>query len=812
MRNPIYKRVLRELAKDWKKYLVLFLLMSFMIASASGIFVANGSMMTAIDESYEKYNIEDGHFELKDEASEDLLESFPDSIEIYELFAKESDENNDAIVRVYKMRQEVNKTCVIDGRLPEADNEIAIDRMHANNKSIVLGDSINVGGREYTVVGLISMSDYSTLFKKNSDIMFNAVDFNVAVVTDQAWDEMDANVIYYYAYKIKDKPSSESEVKEFTDGLMEKIAVLCATGGYTDNVDEAKELADNVDEWTAYLENIDPMTVDMDKVNEITENLKALEEYEDDINELKDFIPEYANQAIHFAAEDFGSDQAIMGVLVYIFIAVLAFVFAITTSNTITNEASVIGTLRATGYTRAELVRYYMMLPLIVTLLSAVVGNVLGYTLFKDVVVEMYYNSYSLVTYETVWNANAFFNTTVVPLVLVIIINLIIIVRLMRLSPLKFLRRDLSTSKRKKAIRLPNISFLGRFRLRVFLQNIGSYIVLFFGISFVMILLAFSVGLPETLDKYKADMLDNMIANYQYILKDSKDEDGNLIETAEKGAEKFSMASLETVDGVRIGEPVSVYGYTEGSRYIDIDESVKDNEIFISQAFAEKFLRKAGETVTLKEKYEDTTYEFVIKGIYNYPAGIAIFMPNDNFNEVFDLEEGSFTGILSDNKLDDIDEEYIYMVITREDVMSLSTQIEHSMGDYMDYVSIACLIIGIFVIYLLTKIIIEKNAASISMVKVLGYENKEINSIYIRLTTIMVIIFSFVTAFLGVYGMALAFRVIMYTMTGWFDVYVSFVGILKMVGIMLVSYLVVSIFDMQRIKKVPLTDALKNVE
>ena len=226
--------------------------------------------------------------------------------------------------------------------------------MHANNKSIVLGDSINVGGREYTVVGLISMSDYSTLFKKNSDIMFNAVDFNVAVVTDQAWDEMDANVIYYYAYKIKDKPSSESEVKEFTDGLMEKIAVLCATGGYTDNVDEAKELADNVDEWTAYLENIDPMTVDMDKVNEMTENLKALEEYEDDINELKDFIPEYANQAIHFAAEDFGSDQAIMGVLVYIFIAVLAFVFAITTSNTITNEASVIGTLRATGYTRAE--------------------------------------------------------------------------------------------------------------------------------------------------------------------------------------------------------------------------------------------------------------------------------------------------------------------------------------------------------------------------------------------------------------------------------------------------------------------------
>ena len=63
--NPMRKRLFRELRKDWKKYFVLFLLMVFMIALASGIDVGNDSMMAAIDESYEKYSIENGHFELR---------------------------------------------------------------------------------------------------------------------------------------------------------------------------------------------------------------------------------------------------------------------------------------------------------------------------------------------------------------------------------------------------------------------------------------------------------------------------------------------------------------------------------------------------------------------------------------------------------------------------------------------------------------------------------------------------------------------------------------------------------------------------
>ena len=111
-----------------------------------------------------------------------------------------------------------------------------------------------------------------------------------------------------------------------------------------------------------------------------------------------------------------GSDKAMMIVLLYIVITIMAFVFGITISNTIRKEAGVIGTLRASGYTKGELIRHYMTLPVIITLFGALIGNILGYSVMKNVCASMYYGSYSLPTYVTIWNADAFWMTTLVPI------------------------------------------------------------------------------------------------------------------------------------------------------------------------------------------------------------------------------------------------------------------------------------------------------------------------------------------------------------------------------------------------------------
>ncbi len=95
------------------------------------------------------------------------------------------------------------------------------------------------------------------------------------------------------------------------------------------------------------------------------------------------YVPAYANPAI-FATDDMGGDEAMGGVLLDILIVIIAFIFAVTISNTITRET-----------------------PVIVTLIAAAVGNVLGYSVNKGVAVSMYYNSYSLSVYETMWSDTA---------------------------------------------------------------------------------------------------------------------------------------------------------------------------------------------------------------------------------------------------------------------------------------------------------------------------------------------------------------------------------------------------------------------
>lgn len=73
IKNPLIKRIPKEIIGDWKKYLVVFLFLVLTIGFVSGMYVANDSMLTSADEGVSKYKQEDGHFELKDKADSELV-------------------------------------------------------------------------------------------------------------------------------------------------------------------------------------------------------------------------------------------------------------------------------------------------------------------------------------------------------------------------------------------------------------------------------------------------------------------------------------------------------------------------------------------------------------------------------------------------------------------------------------------------------------------------------------------------------------------------------------------------------------------
>ena len=197
-----------------------------------------------------------------------------------------------------------------------------------------------------------------------------------------------------------------------------------------------------------------------------------------------------------------------------------------------------------------------MTMPLAVTLVGALIGNILGYTVFKDICADMYYGSYSLPTYHTIWSAEAFWKTTLVPVALMAAVNVGILYKKLSLPPLQFLRRDLKKKRKKRTFHLSSrIPFFARFRLRVIFQNVSNYVVLLVGILFANLLLMFGLALPAVLDHYQSVLKDNLLSHYQYILQipaEAMDEDKKLeslvqmmyvqsqLETDNEDAEKFS--------------------------------------------------------------------------------------------------------------------------------------------------------------------------------------------------------------------------------------------------------------------------------
>ena len=722
-----------------------------LIGVASGFFVADVSLKEAYDNSFEKYNIEDGNFKVAQVPDGEVIKAIEEEnkLKLYNNFYSMQESVGGSRIRFFVDRKEVNKVCVLEGELPKNSGEVALDRLYMKSNELELDGDVEIGGKEYKIVGIVALPDYSGMYENNTDFMFDTEKFGVGIAVQEDYDKFcETNIHYSYSWKYNSAPADR----------LGKEAIDRAT-------DISKALSQKV--------------------------------------QLLDYIPGCINNAINFAGNDVGHDKIMMMVMLYMLIVIIAFVFAVTTGNTIVKEASVIGTLRASGYTKGELIRHYMAAPIIVLLVACVVGNILGYTVFKEFMADAYLGSYSFVSYTTVWNPEAFIYTTIIPLILLSLINFIMLARKLSLSPLKFLRRDLKRHQRKKAFKLKtSIGIMKRFRLRVIFQNIPGYITIFAGIFFSSVILLFCLLFNPLLDQLREDTLNNMIAQHQYVLKAP-------VPTQNEKAEKYAVTDLETT-GRDFTEEIAVYGFVPSSRYFH--EKLGDGKAVISNAYADKYGLEEGDKITLKDKYTEKKYEFKVDGVYTYPGTLAIFTGLDDFNEIFEKSEDNFSGYLCDEELDDIDQRAIAAHITKDDLTKTTRQLKRSMGNMMSVFLVVGVAVIVLVVFMLAKVIIEKNSQSISMTKILGYNKREIGGIYIHTTTIVTLVS--IVACLPITSFALdkIWRVMMMEYSGWIAPDIPLSAYITTVILAAASYLVTTFFLKMRINKIPLDEALKNVE
>ena len=751
MRNPLNKRLKRDLKNNLGRYMTIFVMFLLTISMVSGFLVAGSSMKISYEKGIEENNVEDGRFTLKQPIRDENVESLEDlNIKIYENNYIKVKVLDDSKIVIYKNRKKVDKVSLFEGKIPNKKNEIAIDRLFAKNNDLKIGDEIKVKGVKNKIVGLVALSDYSGLFQNNSDLMLNAHDFGVAVVDEKTFDQYyESEIKYNYSFTFNNKKLSDKQKR-----------------------DKGKDI-------TSYL-------------------------YKN--TQISDFLLAIDNQCISFAGDDMGSDIPMMTVLLYIVIGVMAFIFAVIILSTIESESTVIGTLLSNGYTKREILSYYMKLPMIVTFVASIIGNILGYAFFKNIFADMYYNSYCFPPYKTIWSSDAFIKTTIIPIVIITLINIIALMSKLSITPLRFLRNDLKRKKKKHSIKLPNVPFLSKFRIRVLFQNKGNYFILFIGIFIASILLMFGLMMKPYFQYYKDLVSQNSLATYQYALK-------NQVEVDDAKAEKATISSMKTYFS-RINDDIdiSVYGMQQNSRYLKgINLRDNDKEIYISDGLASKLRIEVGDTITLKNKYTNKEFKLKVKGTYNYPAALSVFINQKQLNDLLEYDEGYFNSYFSDKKLK-ISSDYLANTITKDDLSSLADQLITSFDGSISMIVGFSIIMYLVIMYLLTKVVIEKNAVNMSLLKVLGYENKEIKKVYLKITTIVVILSLIICLPIEIQVMKVLFDFAFLKIEGYLPFYIPNYVYLEIVGIGLVSYLVINFLHVRKVNNIDLSLALKERE
>lgn len=786
MKSPLLKRIPRDFRKNAGKYLGMFLILVLTIMIGSGFFATVESTKLALTSCETENMLEDGFFETPDKLNDDMLHRLelldfsaesgsPASVRDMASSSENNSEDAKALILspnfyyrvndfdqtakllVFDERTVLDIPCIFEGRLPETENEIALDRICATEHGLKTGDSLILSGQSFTICGLVALPDYNSLFASNSDLVMNTFDFGVSVVSHGGFLRFDRDCITYrYSYRFTDRTFDEAAQQRNAETIVSGLIGL----------------------------GVVPT----------------------------EFLTASANQSISFLKLDIGKDGPMMELLVYILIAVIAFVFAVLTNNTIDSEAPIIGTLRALGYTKKEITLHYLTPVIIIALTASVVGNILGYTIMLEPIYDMYYTTYSVPRITTVFNISTFIKTTVVPVILMPLINIIMLRRKLSLSPLRFLRRDLKKGKRRYATRLTKGSFLHRFRLRVILQNKSSYIILFFGILLSTLLLLFGIGIGPMFDNYVDSIADSTPYEYQYILKtpyeaETESENGT---AAQEKAELYTLNTFYAAADKDIS--ITMLGISENSRMFDfIKLPEKENEGIITSDVANKLGLDAGDSITLTHPYSRDTYIIKIVGVQDYSGQMAVFMNMNLLNKLLGNPDDTFNTYFSNEPLN-IPEACIAKYITKKDLCGAAQQMIKSFDYVIKLINIFSVAIYMILMFILTKTVIEKNALSISYLKVFGYSTREINRIFIASTTITVII----SLLIAIPADMLLMKYLMVLITVLVEGYISFyvpVWVIALIAVICIAaYFAVNTLHIRHIRRIPMRDALKIIE
>lgn len=795
MQKILRKRVLRDLKENFFRYLALGLLIILCMYMIGSLVGAGETIVQGVDEQAEKNHMEDGQFTCFVPLSKDNKKVLAEhDVELEKMFYLDFAKQKETI-RVFQNRQKINLVALREGRLAEKENEIVLERRYAEEHQYTVGSQITLGKIKFQVTGIATTPDYDAPLRKMSDTIVDSKNFGTAFVGKQAYIKLKQSHLaaqseeYLYAYRLKGTTTSD-DVKDFLNDFKvdaDEISDLFfqdyweRTGGKVTDIDDgiddlskgAKKLADGLRKLNRYKNKLNlvpeklfesalEQTEDAlkengtsvslteknytDELNHMItsqsgitamawksakENLDALKQYKDGLlsytdgvekagegaSKLQDGMDELKNGADEFidemdvnlanlqsfvTAEDnprigaSADDQKIniSAGLVFgvILIVLFAYVISVFTIHSIEKESSIIGTLYALGGARRELMHHYLMLPVVVTTFAGILGflaavspvgipvqmqDCLAYFSMPEITVQV---PVYLILYGVF-----------MPPVMACVVNYIVIRKKLSRTALSLMRNE-TKKKKQKTIQLGKMSFLKMFRIRQMLRESRAGITVAVGMFIALLCMMISLDCYELCIHVR----DNNIAdtNYDY------------------------------------NWDVTVLGIEKGNSYFDANVEKGKGKVVASSALAQKYELSVGDEFTLKDEETDTLYAFEVTDICQYAPAFYVFMDIDSARDLFGEQDDYYNTIFSNKDLK-IPSGRLYATTTKEDIEKSADVFMQMMVSMVITITIVSTLIFILVMYLMMKVMIDRSAYSISLMKAFGFRTKEIRKLYL---------------------------------------------------------------------------------
>ena len=312
----LFKRAVRDLKAGWARYIALSLLIIFSIFIVTSLMGAAVTVIDTTEINDEELRCEDGEFSCFVPLREEELNKIEDKgVEIEKMFYADYSLNEEQILRVFKVRERINKISLVEGTMPSSDSEAVLERRFAEMNGITPGSIVKIGDKEFTITGIGAVPDYNSVIRKVSDSVVDSKAFGLLFVTPEAYGELyrsgcsDTSEEYYYAYRLNGMTDA-GELKKLLediefdaddiddiyfqeywkrmtgrkDDLLEGIDEL--KDGADELADGALELSDGIGEFH------DGMTELKDSIPDLTDGISALDE---GAGELEDGIRAYTN-------------------------------------------------------------------------------------------------------------------------------------------------------------------------------------------------------------------------------------------------------------------------------------------------------------------------------------------------------------------------------------------------------------------------------------------------------------------------------------------------------------------------------------